>query len=360
MNILFVLEHFYPNKGGVERLFMELCKGLVQKGEHVQIVCTKTNDTQLSSEIFEGIHIQRLPLKNRFFFTFFSVFFLRPFALKADIIHTTSYNAALPAWIISFLCNKPCVITFHEVWGALWSRLPYYNNFQKQSFKLFESLILTLPFNRFIAVSDYTKKALIEHGVNSNRISRIYNGMSYERYKNATDNVAKTYDMAYYARLGPSKGLDRLLDALSKFDKPLRILFIISKEPAFIAHHLFNQFASTFAFHNIDIKYNVSDIELDKAIMQSSFVVIPSYSEGFCYNAIECSAMRIPIVVSAGNAIDETASGNVIRFQDDGLFVALCKALRNEWEYIPEKTFEIESMIEAYYSEYKTILHNKS
>jgi glycosyltransferase involved in cell wall biosynthesis len=186
MRILFVLEHFHPYLGGAEHLFWTLAKALVAKGCKVAVVTTRFKKGLPKTEQIEGITIYRVDCYNRFLFSFFSLPVILRLLPEYDIVHTTSYNAALPAWIAARLSKKPVVITFHEVWGQLWWKLPYASFLERIAFYSWEQLLLKLSFNTFIAVSEFTKKALIEAGVPGHKVIRIYNGMDYTDFEGYT------------------------------------------------------------------------------------------------------------------------------------------------------------------------------
>jgi len=122
MKILFVLENHYPKIGGVETLFKDLTDVLAEEGHTITVLTNRSPSENLKAK--ESYHpnltIIRKTLYNRYLFTFFAwipAFFL---ARKHDFIHTTSYNAALPAYIAGFLSRKKTIITFHEVWAKMW------------------------------------------------------------------------------------------------------------------------------------------------------------------------------------------------------------------------------------------------
>ncbi len=112
-------------------------------------------------------------------------------AKKADVIHTTTYNAALPAYIVARLTGKKVVVTFHEVWGNLWFRLPYLNELQRRIYFGYEQLMLRLNFDQIFAVSDFTEDALIKAGIDASKIKRIYNGIKYETPHTTTGTAKK-------------------------------------------------------------------------------------------------------------------------------------------------------------------------
>ena len=129
MKILFILEHYYPYTGGSESLFKYLAEGLSKKGNKVTVITSRFNKKIKREEVINGVTIRRIPLANRYLFTVFSIPFLIKEALKSDVIHTTTYNAALPAFCVAKLARKKIYITFHEVWGKLWFKLPLISKF---------------------------------------------------------------------------------------------------------------------------------------------------------------------------------------------------------------------------------------
>jgi len=99
MKILFVLEHFYPYIGGAEKLFYTLSTNLASQGYEVVVVTTRYDKKLKSNEEHEGVKIIRVNCFNRFGFTVFSLPKVIEHAKDCNLIHTTTYNAALPAMI---------------------------------------------------------------------------------------------------------------------------------------------------------------------------------------------------------------------------------------------------------------------
>jgi glycosyltransferase involved in cell wall biosynthesis len=96
---------------------------------------------------------------------------------RADVVHTTTYNAAPPAWLVAKLTGTRSVITFHEFWGDRWLQLPFSSYFQAQAYLAFERFVLNLPFDDYVAVSDFTARTLVQNGFSRKKIIRIYNGL---------------------------------------------------------------------------------------------------------------------------------------------------------------------------------------
>ena len=121
-------------------------------------------------------------MRSRYLFTFLGFFYLLKHIQKSDFIHTTSYNAAIPAFFAGKLFGKKVIVTFHEVWDQLWFKLPDMGSLGKWGHYLFEQFLLKLPFDKFIGVSKSTSRNLINAGVSSERVTTIYNGLDYSEF----------------------------------------------------------------------------------------------------------------------------------------------------------------------------------
>ncbi len=359
MKILFVLELFYPNIGGNERLFLTLGETLVNKGHEVTVVTTKFSKDLPSSESYNGINIIRLPYRSRFAFTFFSAPKIIKYARKADLIHTTSYNAAFPSWIASKFTGKKAIISFHEVWGKLWFRLPYLSLIERILFYTYERFILKLRFNKFIAVSDYTKNCLIKTGIKACNVHRIYNGLNSEEYTmvSANDDERKEFTYTYFGRLGNSKGIDLLLNASEIFLKTdnRRLKIISSDKPGKIYNVVQSWIKKNKLQDKVEFINHLNEKELFRQLSESDCVVIPSYSEGFCYAAAECIARGIPVIVSGKAALAEVVSGKFIKmheFSSTGLLRALEKAEKSDFVITAVRKFLLDDTVKNYMEVY--------
>jgi len=108
----------------------------------------------------------------------------------------------------------------------------------------------------------------------------------------------------------------------------------------------------------IDFKHNLSRHDLYKEIACSHCALIPSYSEGFCFTAVEASAIGIPIISSHRGALMEVVSGQFIQMKDQtskSLVASMTKALGSDFTTIPKRRFDLSSSIEL-----TTQLYNKN
>lgn len=364
MKILFVVEHFYPYVGGAEELFLNLAISLVKSGFDVEVVTTLHDKILKTEEVYEGVKIYRVKCSNRFLFTILSLSEVFRKARRADIIHTTSYNSAFPAFVAGFILRKKVIITFHEVWGKLWFKLPFTAQWKLTGYYLFEWLILKLPFENYIAVSNSTKNALIKSGIDKNKIIRIYNGLNYDLLNKYPHTSPETFTFCFYGRLGISKGLDILLEGSFLFFKkhPESILkLIIPTYPKNLYRKIIEKIQDLKLSKNVILLHDLPKEKLFSEISISTCVIIPSYSEGFCFVAAESAALNIPVISSGKGSLTEVVSGDYITLENmtaSAIDNALVQAIAGTWNNKPRQLFPLSQSVELYIQLYKSFQKN--
>ena len=363
MRILFVLEYYYPHIGGVETLFKSLAESLVTHGHRVTVLTNQYDKSLPKIEEHGNLTIRRLPYRNRYLFTLFSIIPAIAEARNHDIIHTTSYNAAIPAFFASKLTNTKSLITFHEVWARLWFRLPWMFTPSKVVHYLFEKFILQLSFDQFVAVSESTKDALVKNGIKKSNISTIYNGIDYDEFKMSIEKEkTEIFNFLFYGRLGISKGIDLLLKSTAilkeqnlDFDLtlilPLKPVKLLNKIRALIIHLKLGS--------HVRIIESLPFDQLKKKIANSDCVIIPSHSEGFCFAAVETMALRVPIISSGKGALKEVIGGKHLHFRPfspEGLSESMKDAVKGNWDTSKEKYYPLEQSILQYEKLYSVIM----
>lgn len=369
--ILFILEHYWPFIGGVTVVFEELAKRLVGDNFQVTVVTTRLNDTK-PSEIHDNILIVRAwtpPFSRRFWFTFFSWGSIWKKAKIADILHTTTYNAAIPSFIVGKMLGKPVIITVHEVWGKRWFSYPIFKPLAL-IYYLIEQLIVRLPFDQFVAISKATAGDLSAARGNALRISTIYNGLDYHlfdprRYSHETEKKRlgdkNEFQFLYFGRPGISKGVEFLVSAMAEVIKSYpkaRLLLILGHDPAERARAIRNLVETLRLEQYIKIIDPVSRPMVPNYIAAADCVVVPSLAEGFGFTAAEACAMDRPVVTTHAGSLPEVVSGRVIMVKpqsSEDLARGLKKAIDNQFEILPKKIFSWEETAELYKRIYQNV-----
>ncbi len=364
MRILFILENYYPAIGGVETLFKSLIDKLDASDVEVIIITTRLHDLP-KFEQSGNTTVIRYNFFSRYLFTFLAIFPALWHGRKVDLIHTTSYNAGLPASIAGFLLGKKVVITFHEVWGKLWFRLPFFGKISKFFHYLFEQLLLRMPFYRFVAVSEFTESRLVKHGIKPEKIITIYNGIEYEQWKRIPVDAKEEgdFNFIYYGRLGISKGLDILLPAFYRIAqkyKQAQLILVLPHHPKTQLNFVMKQLNKFNKMNRPTVLHELDRNELVKILCASQCVVIPSYSEGFGYIAVESMALELPIISSGRGSLNEVVGGNIIEMKSHdvaGMEDALEKALENSWDYIEPQRFFLSDTVNNYVKLYTNLIN---
>jgi len=255
-------------------------------------------------------------------------------------------------------------VTFHEYWGDLWFRLPFFGKISRWLHYAFEGFLVRLPFYRFVAVSENTRLRLIAAGVPSSKIQRIYNGIRYEEWtrpEGSINSIHPEFHFLFFGRLGVSKGIDILIDAarhLKRQEVPFTLTLLIGKDPPQLLKQFQQQIQKNGLSGEVAIIHHLPRKELVQEIVSSDAIVIPSYSEGFGYTAVESAALQVPIVSSQQGSLPEVVSGlyiGCVEFSEKGLADAMIKATRGHWTVSSVRKFPLEKTIEEYISLYNDI-----
>ncbi len=368
MRILFILENYYPAIGGVETLFKTLIDELNKK--RIETVVLTTNHHQLpKKETIGHCTIYRYRFISRYLFTILALFPALRHGRTADFIHTTSYNAGMPASIAGLILRKKVVITFHEVWGKLWFKLPFFSRLSQTLHYTFEQMLLRLPFHRFIAVSEFTANRLRKHKIRDDKITMIYNGIDYEKWTNKNVHQSKPshtshkkpFKFLYFGRLGISKGLNLLLPAFLKLCNErddVELKLVLPKKPVSLLNVIFKEIKKFKSDQAPQVVHEIPHTQLLHEIKSSNCVIIPSYSEGFGYTAVESMAVGTPIISSGQGSLKEIVCGNFIQMKSqdtNGLHHAMTLALFDKWEYLEPTNFQLEDTVEKYIQMYESI-----
>ncbi len=372
LKLLFVLEYYPPHTGGVEILFKNICEMLSSEGHEVTVITSRIPGTE-KEETKNGVRIKRIPVPRRagrHFFTFFSLPRVLREAKGHDIIHTTTYNGALPAWLASRIRKIPSIITIHEVIGKDWSKLHGMSLISSRIFRLFERIIVSLPFDRRVAVSDSTRKNIERLGKDADV---VHNSVDYTtfnplKYPGARKKIRESLGIksneflyVFYGRPGVSKGVEHLIKAMPKIREKIpnsRALYIMGTDPKEryeMMKRLLKENASGDAILHKPLPYK----ELPRYLMAADCIVVPSITEGFGFCVAESCAMKRPVVATNTTSIPEVVSGKFLLVpprDSDAIAKAVHMSKKKQYMKTPLKRFTEDKMIGGYLDIYRSIL----
>lgn len=328
MKILFVLEYFPPHIGGAETVFEQLTKELAQKSHKVTVLTTRLPGTKRREEK-NGVEILRVktpPFARRYWFTLLGIPLAVKLAKKHDLVHTTTYNAAFPAWLAAKIAKRKIVIHVLEVFGKQWFNLGEKNIIFSASFFLYEKLLFFLPFDSYIAISNFTKNNLIEFfNIPNEKIMIVYpeidkklwnpNRYKREDFRKKLGVKKEEFVYLFFGRPGISKGVEYLVKAVPSIKKKIpksKLILILSKDPR-NRYEMVKKMTSSLGLEKeVVLIPSVARDELPGYIKAADCIVIPSLSEGFGLSALEASNMGVPIVATNVGALQEVIFGKYL------------------------------------------------
>lgn len=225
MRIVQLNPFYYPYAGGTERRILELGKRLVARGHEVHVVTARLPGTPIQ-EVQEGLHIHRLPSRFRL------QRFWNPPLVSSEGIEATLREL------------RPDVIDFHYRWARTYSKA--YRRVADLCARVFtynngygEGTALLRPLSRLndrrtrgwisesdqvIAVSEYIRQELVDHGFPAERLDVVPNGISSPRPPGAppADVRGRRY-LAACGRLVGFKGYDVAIESLLHLPKDLHL-----------------------------------------------------------------------------------------------------------------------------------------
>ena len=155
--------------------------------------------------------------------------------------------------------------------------------------------------------------------------------------------------------------LDILIEAarlLKDMGRPFRLNLIISKEP----EKLYSKILGLIKMFSLDVEVEIYALQppssLHDHIAKSDAVIIPSYSEGFCYAAIEAMAIGAPIISSGQGALSEVIGGRFIEmktFSPQSLCDAMSDAIDGMWSNRKMQHYDLDTTVKKYIELYKAL-----
>lgn len=372
LRILFVCENYIPHYGGAEVVFKNLAEGLVKRGHKVDLITHRIKGTK-TFEILNGVRVHRVRcLDSRYLFTFFSVPKVLKLTKKADIIQTTTFNGAFPAWLAAQIRKKPVVLTVHEVWIGKWRKVTDMNFLKALMHDLLERTIYLLKYDKYICVSRATQNDLLRINISQPKTDVIYNGIDYKQWNpNKYDGneirkklkLEKDFIYMFTGRPGPSKGLEYLIQAvplIAQKIKNAKLIAIVSKDKQY--KQRFKNIIEI--IKRLRVQDQVIMIkplpykDLPNYIKAADCFVIPSLAEGFGFTTVEACAMRKPVVATRAGAIPEVISGRYLLVKPKNskeIANAIEKVFKKQTRKSKLKKFTISENIERYLNIYRSL-----
>lgn len=285
MRILLVTE-FFPKDtqlkftGGVEARTYYLYKQL-RKTQAVKVISRTTGI----------IPVTLFSIFDRLIFIISAI--LRGLTINTDIVEGSNFVSYFPAFIVAKLKRRTAVAWYPDVFLGTWT-----NKFGIVGLfgELAEQIVLKLPWDHFIALSNQTKAKLVKAGVNPSKVSVVYAGINANEFKLVKVAKYKSPTICCISRLVSYKRVEDLISALAiiKEKIPNIKLIIIGTGPKQITLKALSMDLGV--SQSISWKSNLRRRELVKQLKKSHLFCLPSIVEGFGLVTLEAVAAGLPFV----------------------------------------------------------------
>ncbi|GAC1567957.1 MAG: hypothetical protein NVS2B3_08980 [Vulcanimicrobiaceae bacterium] len=316
---------------------------------------------------FNGIEIVRLPCwGNRYIFSLVAMVWALLRRPDADVVSTTTFNAAPAAWLAGRLRSRRVVITVNETWIGKWRS---YSNFPRWKVWLHEWLeraLFAIPFDRYVAISNATSQRLRQVVARSRTRTRtIYYGFDPTPWREELPlDLQAAYDLPGrfivlgYGRIGTSKGFQWLVDSVPTVSTAIpdvAFLLVLSAGDQYVRE--LEELKSR-ANEHVRIIEPLPFVDLVRHVRGADCVVVPSLAEGFGYTTLEAVAAGTPVVASNVGSIPEVIGGRyqLVEPQDaSGLARALMNVRDGRLAEDEEPSFPWSESVRAYEALYASL-----
>ncbi len=302
MKIGFLINYFYPYKGGAEDNCFYLARELAKNNE-VHVFTSQINNTK-DYEIIDKIKVHRY--KNLFRYKYYLS--LTPKLLRIilkenlDILHVHSFGFIYHDLIVLLkkLTSKTKIVnTPHGPFMALKNY-----NLSAKIFKffieIFEKNFVNKNYDAVIQVNPYQYKWLKNDGIKKNRIYFIPNGISENAFKKIDKiNFIKKYNLknkfiiSYLGRVQKYKGLEQVIKILPELNKTT---FLIMGKDAGDLLRLKILAKELNVENKIIFTGEISEEEKITALNLSRIFIMPSEWEAFGITILEAMAQGNSII----------------------------------------------------------------
>lgn len=301
---IFDFQHY----GGISRYFCEIISRLHQKYD----ISLRYSDNYYLKKAQIARH--RIPIPQCLSKRYKSKLLLYNLKFSKKLLKTTSpyllHATYYEPYFLKYIGSNPFVITVHDM---IYERLPEYFSKEEVAYITQQKKEVILKASRIIAISENTKKDLIEllH-IDQQKIDVIYHGTSMQRFEQkATMQLPNKY-ILYVGSRYSYKNFNRFIEAFSLLTQKDNKLYLICTGNEFSLDE--EDKLSKLLIKNRTLQINASDKELSELYTRASLFVFPSLYEGFGIPILEAYACHCPIAISNTSCFPEIAGDAAVYF----------------------------------------------
>ncbi|MBC7318546.1 glycosyltransferase family 4 protein, partial [Candidatus Bipolaricaulota bacterium] len=229
-----------------------------------------------------------------------------------DIIDAQTYAPLLPAFIASRIKRTSMIATIHDVSSTFsdqWIQ-------SSKVAKLAEKILLKLPYDKIVTVSNATKEALVkDYRIKPERIQVIYNGVDLSLIDSI--KASRLPDtLIFVGRLAPHKHVDHLLKIVKELKNEIPNIKLKIIGDGIEKNRLLKLVKDYKIQDRVTFYTNLKYADVIYHMKASSILVLPSTREGFGMVLAEANACNRPVIAYKSGGVVE-----VIKDGENGFLV---------------------------------------
>ena len=320
MKIKIVSDMITPYMGGSEVYVQNLSRELIKLGFDVEWIGMRLSPYLKKEEVNEdGIKIRRIdmPFNERRLFCLNTQLF--PALKDADVLQFNSFVSAMTGGYIAKILKKPSIGLVHEFFRKeLWKKFTS-NKIEQIVYPMMENLIAKNPYTAWIVPCDYTRRTLMNMGIDGDKIKKIPHGIDHKKFHPVYGSYREKYHLWDRFVIGH---VGRLGFTGTCYSKNLKTLFVAFKKVKDKIPNAVLLIAGT-GFENVEWYIKEMGLDIGKDVIYVGKIpndelvsfynsmdvfATASLSEGFSFVTVESEACGTPVVCFRGaGALDETA-----------------------------------------------------
>jgi alpha-1,3-mannosyltransferase len=288
VKVLAITPAFFPQRGGIEQVVLELALRVREHGIQMDVAHVAAGLNHVS-ETVQGITVHRLPLYGNRFLGWAPS--LRKLALGYDLLHVHDPQLAAISANVRYTCGAiPAVLSTH---GGFWHTSRGY--LLKRLYEATMVRGVASHYRRVLASSagDYE---YFKHYVD--RISLCSNGVPVKHFNSVVPATGDLFRWIYWGRLSRNKRVDLVIDYAADARKrgfPVELLVcgqdfdgLMPELQAQVERLQLNRFVRFEAY--------LDDAALRAELTQRSVYITASEHEGFGLSVVEAMAAGLTVV----------------------------------------------------------------
>ncbi len=282
-----------PKAGGAEVCLTEIARRLNQKFGHTFQWFAPKFQGGSDRDKSEHIQIERFGSTGLIHLSAFLRFFPK-WSQTSDVYVEDYHGVSLG---ISTYLSKPTLILVHEVAGPIWKEMWKFP-MSWVGFYMEKILLYLLKDRQFIAVSESTKRDLIQHGIPTQNISLISEGSNLESVARPLPRKERKEQFVFIGRICKMKRVDLVLGAFAElrtFYPEVKLVLAGSMDPDFQAEYDLLISSLKLAAH-VQMAGFVPAEEKAKLLQESLALVSGSMHEGFGLVVVEANSQGTPAI----------------------------------------------------------------